>query len=70
LSVQEGLEAYTIGSAYASRHEDLKGALQVGMLADLIVLSENPLDIPADQIGSIRVTQTWMNGNIVFQGPA
>jgi predicted amidohydrolase YtcJ len=70
LRVQEGLEAYTIGSAYASRHEDLKGALQVGMLADLIVLSENPLDIPADQIGSIRVTQTWMNGNIVFQGPA
>jgi hypothetical protein len=68
LSVQEGLEAYTIGSAYASRHEDLKGTLQAGMLADLIVLSNNPLEVPADRIGSIRVIQTWMNGKIVFRG--
>ena len=70
LSVQEGLAAYTIGSAYASRHEDLKGALQAAMVADLIVLSENPLEVAADRIDSIRVIQTWMNGNIVFQGPA
>jgi hypothetical protein len=70
LSVQEALEAYTVGSAYASRHEDLKGALQAGMVADLIVLSENPLEVAADRIDSIRVIQTWMNGNIVFQGPA
>ena len=69
LSVQEGLEAYTIGSAYASRHDALKGKLQAGMLADLIVLSGNPLDIPADQIDSIRVIQTWMNGKVVFQEP-
>jgi predicted amidohydrolase YtcJ len=40
------------------------------MVADLIVLSENPLEVAADRIDSIRVIQTWMNGNIVFQGPA
>jgi len=33
------------------------------------VLSGNPLDIPADQIDSIRVIQTWMNGKVVFQEP-
>jgi predicted amidohydrolase YtcJ len=70
LSIQEALEAYTIGPAYASRHEDLKGTLQVGMLADLIVLSENPLEVAAGRIGSVRVMQTWMNGNVVFQGPS
>jgi len=70
LSVREGLEAYTTGSAYASRHEDLKGRLQAGMLADLIVLSENPLEVAADRIGSIHVIQTWMNGKVVFREPS
>jgi predicted amidohydrolase YtcJ len=69
LSLSEALEAYTAAPAYASRNEALKGTLQVGKLADLVVLSGNPFEVAAHRIGGIRVSQTWMNGEVVFQEP-
>jgi predicted amidohydrolase YtcJ len=70
LTLKEALEAYTVGPAHASRNDALKGTVEVGKLADLVVLSENPFEVAANRIGGIRVIQTWMNGKVVFAEPA
>jgi predicted amidohydrolase YtcJ len=70
LSLNEALEAYTAVPAHASRNDALKGTLEVGKLADLAVLSENPFEVAANRIGGIRVGQTWMNGKVVFAEPS
>ncbi|MBU3145139.1 amidohydrolase [Clostridium sp. CF012] len=66
LSVQEALELYTKGSAYATYEENEKGTLTEGKLADMVVLSENPLEVPRDNIKDIEVLTTIVGGNIVY----
>jgi predicted amidohydrolase YtcJ len=56
----EALRAYTYGSAYAGKQEHLKGTLTVGKLADLVVLSDNP--VTADRIKDIQVLRTMVGG--------
>ena len=45
----EALRAYTVGSAYASREEHVKGSVAPGLLADLVVLSEDPTAVSPDR---------------------
>ena len=55
IGVADALRAYTIDAAYAGLEESAKGSLEVGKLADLVVLSEDPFGVPAsdlDQIGT------------------
>jgi predicted amidohydrolase YtcJ len=66
LTLSEALAAYTVASAHAARAENHKGTLEVGKLADLIVLSENPFEVPPTKIAAIKVLETWMNGKVVF----
>jgi predicted amidohydrolase YtcJ len=66
LSPKEALEAYTLTPAVASGEEHSKGTLEVGKLADVVVLSENPLDAAAGAVHAIQVTCTVMNGRIIF----
>jgi predicted amidohydrolase YtcJ len=58
----EALRAYTIGSAYASKQEHDKGMLEVGKLADLVVLSANPATVAPEAIKDIEVLQTMVGG--------
>lgn len=67
LTVEEALSCYTLGSAYASFDETVKGTLEVGKLADMAVLSENPLSVDPDAIKDIKVEMTIFNGDIVYQ---
>ena len=67
ISVQEALKSYTVDSAYASRAENLKGSIQERKVADFVVLSENPLAVPANEIGDIRVESTWVGGKCEYQ---
>jgi predicted amidohydrolase YtcJ len=61
------LRAITMNSSY-ELHQDLDtGSLQVGKLADLIVLDRNVLQIPAEQIAGTRVLQTVVGGQAVYQ---
>jgi len=62
----EGLEAYTINAAYGSYEEFSKGSITPGKLADIVVLSQDILEIPDEQILDTRVELTIAGGEIVF----
>jgi predicted amidohydrolase YtcJ len=67
ISVAEALSAYTVGSATAEDEALDKGMLAPGMLADLIVLSADPLATPPDHLGEIEVLLTMVGGRVVHR---
>jgi predicted amidohydrolase YtcJ len=68
ITVEEALRCYTAGSAFAEGGEDQKGTIAAGKLADLAVLSEDPLSLPASRVGEIRVLSTYVGGKVVYDG--
>ncbi|MDP3716590.1 MAG: amidohydrolase [Acidobacteriota bacterium] len=68
ISLDEALDAYTRGGAIASGDDGERGCLREGMLADLAVLSGNLHETPAEEIISLRVTQTWVGGDQAYSG--
>ncbi|TPG32539.1 amidohydrolase [Mycolicibacterium hodleri] len=65
LSVAEAVHANTLGAAYQIRLDDKVGSLEVGKLADMIVLDKNVLQIDPHDIHQTKVTMTMMNGKIL-----
>ena len=63
----EALRAYTINNAYTAFEEDIKGSIEPGKLADLVVLSKNLLIIPDDEIPGTEVLMTISGGKVVFR---
>ena len=49
--------------------EDATGTIEVGKAADLVVLEKNLFEIPAQEIGEVRVLETFVNGESVFSAP-
>ena len=66
VSREEALRAYTINNAYASFEESLRGSIEVGKLADLVVISKDLLTCPVDQIKEIRSVLTILGGETVY----
>jgi predicted amidohydrolase YtcJ len=62
----EGLKAITIWGAYQHFEDDTKGSLEVGKLADLVILSDNPLTIDPMLINTIQVMETIKEGATVY----
>ncbi len=62
----EAIEAYTAGAAWASFDEGRKGAIEAGMLADLVVLSTDIFEAPS-ALASARVAYTIFDGKIVYR---
>jgi predicted amidohydrolase YtcJ len=67
ISVIEALKLYTIYAAYHSFDENQLGSIEVGKLADMVVLSDDILNIPTEQIIDISVEMTIVDGKIVFR---
>jgi predicted amidohydrolase YtcJ len=66
----EALRLYTQGSAWFSFEDDERGAIEVGRLADLAVLSRDYLTVPVDEIGGTASLLTMVGGRIVYaSGP-
>ena len=65
ISVAEAVRAYTAHSAYASFDEGVKGSLEVGKLADMVVLSDDVFSIAASEIQNVKVDMTICDGAIV-----
>ncbi len=66
LTRAEAIRSYTINNAYAAFEERDKGSLEVGKLADFIVLDQNLLECTEAEILSAKVLQTWIGGKKVF----
>ena len=66
ITAQEALRALTINSAYASLQEDTTGSLQTGKLADMVILSDNPLSVAAQQVNDIQVLMTMIGGKAEY----
>ncbi len=64
----EALRAYTLDAAYAAFEEDLKGSLVPGKLADVVILSQDIMTIPAEQIPRTEVLCTIVGGRVVYEG--
>jgi hypothetical protein len=59
----------TINAAFAVNRENEIGSLEVGKLADLVVLSDNPLDVGTDDIKDIQVLMTMIDGKVEYCRP-
>jgi predicted amidohydrolase YtcJ len=66
ITVEEAVRAYTSGSAYAEFQEMEKGTLSPGMLADLVILSEDIFMIDPARIQNVKVEATLVGGRVVF----
>jgi len=66
ISTYDALKAMTINAAYQHFEEDIKGTIEVGKLADLVVLSEDPLAMPAKSLLELRVIATYSHGQEIF----
>ena len=67
IGVEAALRGYTVDAAYLAGEEDIKGSLEVGKLADLAVLSEDPTAVDTDRIKSLTVDGTVVGGSLVRQ---
>jgi predicted amidohydrolase YtcJ len=61
------LRLYTIDSAYTQFAEEETGSIEVGKLADLVVLSEDILTVPEENIRDIEAQMTLLDGGIVYE---
>jgi predicted amidohydrolase YtcJ len=66
IGLKDAIDAYTVNAAYASFDEQRKGSLSPGMLADLVVLTEDIFDSPA-ALATARVAVTIFDGKIVYR---
>jgi predicted amidohydrolase YtcJ len=64
---EEALRLYTIGSAHFTFEEEIKGSIEPGKLADLVILDKDILTIPEDEIKDIKPVSTMLGGEFVYQ---
>ena len=66
ISTYAALEAITINAAYQHFEEDIKGSIEIGKMADLVVLSDNPLSMSPADLLSLKVVATYSRGKQIF----
>jgi predicted amidohydrolase YtcJ len=67
VSLLDALRMFTYNGAYASFEEDIKGSLETGKLADIIIASEPLLDIPLESLLDASTVMTMVNGEITYE---
>jgi len=69
ISRKEALQIETMGNAYLTFEENIKGSIEPGKLADLVVLPEDILSCPEKHIEQMKVSMTMVGGTIVYRRP-
>jgi hypothetical protein len=69
LTVEEALRATTVAPAWLARDERTRGKLIPGYLADLVVLSRDPVECPPDELETVEVVATMVGGRWVHNPP-
>jgi predicted amidohydrolase YtcJ len=69
LDLATAYAAYTSGSAWINRRDEIDGAgeLTPGAAADLVVLDRDPFAGPSEEIGATRILSTWIDGEVVYE---
>lgn len=67
LTMEETIELYTLGSAYAQFMEDRKGSIKKGYLADMVIYDKDLMTIPPEEIMKCLVDYTIVGGKVVYQ---
>ena len=63
-SIDDALKAYTINAAWQLKRENEIGSIEVGKLADLVLLSNNPKSVSVDDLLCIQVLETYVGGKV------
>ena len=67
LTLAKAIKAYTLNGAYVMRQEDKVGSIEVGKLADFVILDKNIFDIEPDTINQTKIVTTVFNGEVIYQ---
>jgi predicted amidohydrolase YtcJ len=67
ISVEEAIRAFTWGSAYAEFQENVKGTLEIGKLADLVIISDDLFTMDPVKIRDTKVLLTVVDGKVVYE---
>ena len=67
IGIVDAIKGYTINNAYAAFEEKEKGSIELGKLADMVVLSDDILTIKPEKIQNVRVLMTIFDGKIVYE---
>jgi predicted amidohydrolase YtcJ len=67
ITIEEALRGYTLTSAFLNFDEDIKGSLEPGKYADMIVLPADILTVSEEELMALDVTQTYLQGELVYE---
>ena len=67
ISVMAAIRAVTVNAAFQNFEEDRKGSLETGKVADLVVLSANPLEVHPEALADIVVEETFSRGRSIYR---
>lgn len=70
VSMKDALTMYTRAGAFITREEKIKGSLEPGKLADMVVLPENPLTVAPEKLLTMNVDMTIVGGRILYERTA
>lgn len=70
ISVEEAIKCYTINNAYAAFEEKVKGSIEIGKLADFVVLDDDILTIDPVKIRDVKVDMTVFDGKVIYKKPS
>ena len=67
ITIAQAVHAYTVGSAFAEHQETVKGSIEPGKLADLVVLSRDIFSIAPEEIENVKVDLTIFEGRVIYE---
>ncbi len=67
LTMEEAIKLYTLGSAYAQFMENRKGMIKKGYLGDVVIVNQDLMTIPEEEIMKTRIDYTIVGGKVVFE---
>lgn len=69
LTRPEALKGMTIWAAHANFEEEIKGSIEIGKVADLVILKKDIMKIDVNEIPDVEVLATILNGDMVYRAP-
>jgi len=67
IGIEEAIRCGTVNGAYAAFEEDIKGSIQPGQLADLVVLKQNPFKTDPSELTKVQVERTMVGGKWMYE---